>query len=153
MSNENETVQVVIDPKQTAGFDIEGQQELARLEDEGVDVHVESASGLPMFYETPEGLKPVTWRVTGTNSTRYRKAEEAQRRRKIKSAKLTGEKLHEDQVDKVVACSISFSGFTSRGQNVEFSPHNAKMILKACPWVLDQLIEAMGDHERFGSRA
>lgn len=142
------------------GFVIDDQKDQAGLEDEGTLVHVDGADGEPQFYMNNDQRRPVTIRIAGSHSNRFRRVEEKLRGRKIRGrAKLTQAQLFEDQLEKVIGCIISWEGFfTTRDSNgnrlqeprtVELTPVTARALLKGCPWVLEQLTEAMNDHERF----
>lgn len=150
MSNDTEQFETAAEKVQ--GFDIAVEKQAAGAEDEGTDVHVEGVDGTPRYYERNGEKVPVTIRVAGAHSSRFRRVEETMRKRKLKARKMTGEVVYEDQLDKIAGCILSWDGILSGGQSVELTTHNAKMLLKACPWVMEQLTEAMNDHERFFSR-
>lgn len=133
-----------------AGFDIDQQKTAAAQEDDGSDVHIQGVDGNPLYYRDKHGeKKPVIIRVAGAHSQKFRRIEEQLRKRKLRGSMITGEALHSDQITKVVACTLHWEGFTSNADDVPLTPHNARMVYERCPWVLDQLVEAMNDHERF----
>lgn len=137
------------------GFDIAAQVEQASVEDEGVEIHIHGVDDRPLFFKRGSELLPVTITVAGAHSARAREADALSRKRKLKASNLTGESLHDDTVRKTAYCTLRWQGFTDRGKEVPLSEHNAAMIYKRCPWVLNQVIEGMNDHDRFfknGSR-
>lgn len=138
------------------GFDFNAIDQVAEAEDQGTVVHVHDQVDRPMYYTAADGSeKPVTITVAGVHSRRHRKAEEAIRRRKLKPNKLTNEVFYEDHIEKVVACTIGWEGFYSgSGESrvpVELTRQNAGRLYKSATWVLDQVVEAMNDHQRFFS--
>jgi hypothetical protein len=132
------------------GFDIQQQASSAQKEDDGTVVHVNGLDDKPMFYTAPDGAeRPVTITVAGTLSRRYRRVESEIRKRPIKVKKLTGEVFHEDAVEKAVACTIAWEGFTFDGTPVDATRVNVLRLYQACPWVMEQVTDAMQDHTRF----
>lgn len=135
-----------------AMFDLDGPG-ATQGQDEGTVVHIEDVLGKPMYYgeETPENPngKPVTITVAGTYSRRYRRIEDQIRRRPMKARKITGEKFYDEMIEKVVGCTIAWEGFAMGAQPVLLNDHNAEKLYKNFPWVLDQVVEAMAESERF----
>ena len=120
-------------------------QEIAAREDEGTVVECLDEFGKPMF----EDDQPVTITVVGVRSKRYRRAEEAIRRRPIKHGKLTGEKFYDENLEKVIACTVAWKGWKSGGQPAELNRDNAAVVYTNFPWIYDQVMEAMNDASRF----
>ena len=134
------------------GFDIQRQKEATRAEDEGIDVHIHGLDGEPMYYaleENPAEEFPVTIRVAGAHSSLFRQAEETLRRRKLKASTFTGTKIYEDNLFKVVQCTLNWDGFTDGESNLPFTKDAVRQVYMQFPWVLDQVMEAMNDHSRF----
>ena len=133
-----------------SGFDISKEKEAGKLEDDGTFVHINDLNDTPMYYEDADGKEQeVGITVAGAHSTRYRNAEGKQRRRRLKPKDLTGARLHEDSLEKVIHCTLSWQGIEDKGEEVRCDAHNVRMIYTHCPWVLDQVVEAMNDHTRF----
>tara|TARA_B100000749_G_C18377699_1_gene444601 strand:- start:636 stop:1070 length:435 start_codon:yes stop_codon:yes gene_type:complete len=133
-----------------SGFDISKEKEAGKSEDAGTFVHICDLNDVPMYYTDAEGAElEVGITVAGAHSTRFRNIEGKQRRRRLKPRDLTGARLHEDSTEKVVHCTLSWQGITDNGEDVRCDAHNVRMIYEACPWVLDQVVEAMNDHTRF----
>lgn len=131
-------------------FDIEEQGEKAKEEDKGTEVFIHGVDEKPAFYTDEDGAEqPVTIIVAGMHSTQFRRAEELLRKRKLKARNFTGEAVYDDNIEKVAACTLGWAGFTFKGEQVQCTPHNVKELYKKCPWVLDQVLEAMQDHARF----
>lgn len=130
-------------------FDITEQKQAARNEDQGIDVHIHGLDDLPMFFEQDGEEKPVTITVVGSHSSRCRRFEEQLRKRKLKPSNLTGKRIYDDNIEKTAHCSLDWQGFFMDGKEVPFSQHNVKEVYVQCPWVLEQVLEAMNDHARF----
>lgn len=131
-----------------AGFDIETQAEAAKVEDEGIEVHVHSINDEPMYFGE-DNDQPVVIVTAGSHSKLFRREEEKLRKRKLKARQLTGEQVYEDNVQKAAACVLGWSGFVSNGTPVDCTKHNVAQVYKRCPWVFEQMLEAMNDHSRF----
>lgn len=132
-----------------SGFDIAAQAKKAEQEDEGTVVHIHGIDEKPMFYEEDGESKPVTITVAGAHSSKFRRIEEALRRRKIKPRQFTAELVYEDNIEKAAACTLEWEGFQQNGEPVPMTGENAKFLYRSCPWVLEQVMEAMHDHSRF----
>lgn len=131
-------------------FDIKAQGKAGEVEDGGTFVHLFGLDEQPAFFKDADGKdQPVGITVAGTNSRQYRQIESMQRNRRLKPKDLTGAKMLEDSVERVAFCAISWQGFQMDGAPVQFSKENVKVLLKECPWLLDQITEAMQDHSRF----
>lgn len=136
-----------------SGFDVKQQVEAAREEDKGTVVEIFGIDEKPMYYDDGPGTetKPVTITVAGVHSRLYRRVDEKLRRRKLRPNKLTGEAIYDDNIERVVACTLDWAGFHAAGDPLPCTRENATMLYKQCPWVLDQVLEAMNDHSRFFS--
>jgi len=132
------------------GFDIDLQAAQAKKEDEGIVIHIHGVDEIPLYYKDHEGEnKPVTITVAGAHSQKYRAVERELRKRKIKPKSLTSAQAFEDNMHKAVVCTLTWEGFNVNGQHVEPTAHNVEMVYKRCPWVYDQVVEAMHDHAAF----
>lgn len=131
-----------------SGFDLQAEKAAAVAEDEGTVVHIEDRAGNPMYWGEKED-KPVTITVAGRYSTTYRRVEAEIRKRPFKAKKLTLDKFDREQVEKVAACTLAWAGFFDGKRPFELSRANAEALYMACPWVLDQLTEAMEEPARF----
>jgi hypothetical protein len=127
------------------GVDLNAVKDVANREDGGAVVHLNDEFGKPWY----EGEQKVTITVAGSYSKAYRRAEESIRRRPIKSGKITGEKFYDENVEKVIACTLGWEGFELNGKPAELTRDNVRTLYNACPWVLDQVVEAMNDHKLF----
>jgi hypothetical protein len=127
------------------GFDIRAEQAAAAVEDEGTVVVILDREGKP--YGSDEA--PVTITVAGRYSSRYRKAEAAINRRPVRHKKATHETYLDEAKEKVIACTISWAGFVP----AEFTRENLTALYEGCPWVLDQVAEAMNDAANFSKPA
>ena len=132
------------------GFVMKKEADKAKRQgDKGTVVHIHNADDVPEYYG-PTGELPVTITVAGQNSERYRRAEDALRKKKIK--KITKGMLYEDSLELAVACTMAWEGiFVDEEEKtpIEFSRHNVRQLYLLCPWVYDQVNEAMNDLSLF----
>lgn len=144
--------EVNLEQPSVTGFDISEQKELAKKEDEGITLHLEGVDGKPMFFRNSVGeVVPVTITVAGSNSDRFKDIENRIRKRKLKPRQLTGDTLHNDQIEKAAYCTLRWEGILDKGNPVRCDHANALALYKHLPFVLRQVIEAMDDHESFFS--
>lgn len=134
-----------------SGFKIKHEAAKAKQEDIGTVVEIFGLDDLPVVYDGPdEEDLPVTITVCGAHSSIFRRVEAALRRRKLKPRQLTGEAIFEDNLEKVVACTQAWDGFEDDdGKEVAFTRELVKDLYLECPWVYEQVLEAMHDHARF----
>lgn len=137
------------------GFNVAKEKEAGNIEDEGTFVHIHNLDDIPMTYKDKDGMdQSVGIVIAGAHSKRFREIEGKHRKRRIKQRDLTGHKLHADSTEKVVHCTLSWVGFTynddkGKEQDLEFTQHNVRELYNWCPWVLDQVVEVMNDHQLF----
>ena len=133
------------------GLNIGAQKKLAEKEDEGTAVHIHGMDEKPLFYENEAGEEtPVTITVTGTNSRQFRTIEHRQRKRRIKPRAFTGQSLHHDGIEKAAYCTLRWDGvFGDNKEVVRCDYENARVLYEEVPHVYNQVVEAMGDAERF----
>lgn len=130
-------------------FDIKEQVAAAQLEDEGTRVHLRGLDDELQYHKKGDETVPTVIVVAGANSKRMRRAEEEIRRRKLRPGKLTSELIHNDTIEKAAACTISWEGIVMGGEPFPCNPANATQLYKLLPWVLDQVVEAQYEHNRF----
>lgn len=118
-------------------------------EDEGTVVHIRDAAGEKQYQD--DGTTPVTITVVGTYSKRYRRLAEANRDKMLKQRRtqLDGEQLDEQSLETVAGCILGWDGFTADGAPFPFTKANAVTLLKAAPWMREQVEAAMNDHAAF----
>lgn len=132
------------------GFDINQQADAGNIEDEGTFVHLEGLDEKLLFFTDSDGQeKPVGILVAGVHSRRYREIEGIQRKRRITKKDLTAARAVEDSIEKTAWCSLDWQGFVDGDKPVPFSRENVAAIYRTCPWVLEQVSEAMQEHKRF----
>jgi hypothetical protein len=154
MPDEND-VQDEVTLDTAVGFDIESQVEQAKMENEGIVVHINGIDEKPQFFNKDGKLTPVTITVAGEHSDHYRRAEAAIRKRKLKPKSMTGQVVYDDNIEKIAACTLAWEGFFSRRRGsdtlvlVPMTPDNVKQVYNRCPWVLEQVLMAMTDHASF----
>lgn len=141
-----------MDDQNDTGVDITQDVATAQQEDEGRTVHIRDKNDQLRFYKNgTDEKKPVTIRVAGTYSSLYRRTKENWQ---LRSAKLgrraaKSEAAMEFQLEMVVGCIISWEGFNNAGAPFPFNPENARKLLRGAPWIMDDLWEAMNEHESF----
>jgi len=123
-------------------------------EDEGTLVHLKDVAGELLFDGEGEAQTPVTIRVAGTYSKRYRTAQKKLKERNIRAARrnedFDADKLDDGTVELEVACIMEWS-FTSGGQPFPITAGNWKALVAKQPQWQDQVSTAMTDHARFFS--
>jgi hypothetical protein len=127
------------------GIDLNAVKDVADRENEGTLIHLNDELGKPWY----EGERKVTITVAGSYSRIFRKAEEAIRRRPLKAGKLTSEKFYDENMEKAIACTLAWEGFELDGKPADLSRANIAKLYTNCPWVYDQVWEAMNDHQLF----
>lgn len=140
MSDEQRTV---------GGFNFGQVEEIAVIEDQGTVVHIIDLNDRPMYYQGPDGERPVTITVAGAHSRKARAVDRELRGRKIKPNQLTGDKFRDDAIEKLAACTLAWDGFFDGEAPVEMNRHNARRLYAAATWIFDQVQEAHVDHKRF----
>jgi hypothetical protein len=123
-------------------------------EDAGQDIPIHDRRGEPMFF-TPAGATdpvPLTIRVAGTYSKRYRRHIEGVRLRgaKQRSASLTADQLTQENLEAAAVCCVDWcAAFQLDGKPAACTRENAVKLLGRAPWIREQVEAAMGDHARF----
>ena len=117
-------------------------------EDEGVVVHLKDVRGTPLM----DGTTPVTARVAGTYSARYRAAQKALRQNQTKLLR-RGQQPDEDFLDDAqfaleAACIVEWT-LTSGNFPFPVTTENWRAVAEKQPQWREQVQHAMTDHERF----
>jgi Mg-chelatase subunit ChlI len=130
-------------------MDISTSKAVASREDEGVEVHIADESGEKQYYGE-KGDQPVTITVVGTYSARYRRAVEASRDKSIKRRSAIDARTLDDQaLETIAGCILDWRGFTNGTDVYPYTRANAVALLEACPWIREQVENAMSDHAAF----
>ena len=131
-----------------AGFDVDQNAQALSVEDEGIVVEIMDAQGDPIL---DADSKPVTVTVAGEYSTKYRKAEEWQRKTLMRQRgkEQTGAESLLMQAEFDARCCLGWSGLTQAGQALGFSTENATMAFSKLPFVRKRVESAMSDHAAF----
>lgn len=123
--------------------------EAATKHDAGTVVHLTNPDDSLAYYEKDGKTLPVTITVAGDQSAVYRRAEKAQRAQKLKSSSFTGQKMHDDALERAVACTLAWEGLSIGGQLIPFNPANVRMVYTKAKWIYDAVNEAIHDPKRF----
>jgi hypothetical protein len=118
-------------------------------EEAGTLVHLKDESGEKQYFDKNGVQAPVTIKVAGTYSKRYRRATDANRDRLLKRRSIDGDQVNEQALATIAACIIEWDGLTAAGQPFPFSKENAMVLLDTCPWIREQVETAMNDHAVF----
>lgn len=131
------------------GFNLQSAKPVAAREDDGIVLELRDERGEPMTYG-PDA-KPVTVKVAGTYSNHYRRAQERQRDRMMKSARgrLNGDVLQQNLLDLTASCVLAWEGIFDGETPVPCTKDNAVLLLEVAPWLREQIEEAMSDHQGF----
>lgn len=126
---------------------------VAQLEESGTVVSIKDADGAPLL--TDDGTSPVTITVKGSYSPTYRRVSEANRDRLLKrrSTQMDGDELDQRSLELTAACVSAWSGFTAGNAEYPLTKPNAIALLKACPWIREQVEAAMHDHALFFAKS
>lgn len=104
--------------------------------------------------KTP-GTEPVRWRIAGRDSEQYQKVQNQQQTRRIEdSAKtkvktLTGERFTGEALDLLAGCVLEVEHSVFNGVELVAEFHMVRAVLKAEPWIAEQLDEAVMDRANF----
>lgn len=134
------------------GFDITTAELVRDAEDEGQWIEVLDAAGKVYLYANGTGAdKPVRMRVAGRYSRVFRRTQESQnakprRRYDVRDAA-------RDLLELQAACVLEWEGFFGGGAPLERTSENVANVLQAAPWIRDQVVVAMEDHEGFSERS
>lgn len=131
-------------------MDIGSGKVVEQREEEGTVILIRDEAGERMYHEK-DPTKPVSITVVGTYSATYRRASEAQRDRNIKRRNfhLDGDQLDQQALELVAACITAWDGFTANGEAYPLTKPNAVQLLRAFPWIRQQVEAAMNDHSLF----
>lgn len=131
------------------GFDLTAAAPVVDLEEQGTLVELTMPDGEVMTYGEPAA--PVTMRVAGTYSKRYKKAERAAANAVLakKKKKLTDDEQEQRLMQLAAACVIEWHGIFNNGEPLPCTEANAIAVFTAAPWIYQQVLEAMQDHARF----
>lgn len=136
-------------------FDIEGKEKASEIEELGTDVPIDDEDGHPQFQS--DGETPITIRIVGSLSKRYRRAQEAQRHAAIhrqRGKKLTGAESLRQQTEFVADLILGWSpGFVQTidgaKSDLPFNKDNAIALMTKFPFIQAQLESAVEDHGAF----
>jgi len=95
---------------------------------------------------TPIGAKI---KLTGKDSKVYRSRVKklAQKERLKKKMDLTD--LENEMLDIHVACTLDWEGIVDNGKELEFNSENVRYVYEKYRWLLDDVVEFVGDREHF----
>lgn len=111
------------------------------------------STGSPLVI--PESGDPVTITLTGVDSSRYQKIVNEQINRRLKNAsttrntQATAEDLMRENIDVLVACTVAWTGISSRGANLECTPDNARVVYARLGWLRQQAKDFIEDRANF----
>jgi hypothetical protein len=96
----------------------------------------------------------VTLVLAGSDSDRAKRAERATINRRLKMAgrrtsTMTAEELDSDALEILAACTLSWSGFSLDGQELECNAQNAKRLYGQIPWLREQAEAFRQDRSNF----
>lgn len=92
----------------------------------------------------------ITIKLLGKDSAEYRKAVSKVGNSRINQRKkVTVEQTQQDALDLLVAVTVGWAGMTENGEELEFSPENAKRVYRDYPWIKEQADEFVHDRANF----
>lgn len=105
---------------------------------------------------TDEAGNAVRVHLAGQDSDRYRKADRRITNKRLatqasgRRVQLTSESLEADQLERLVACTISWSGVGLGDQpSLPCTPETARQVYKALPWLREQAELFTSDRANF----
>lgn len=118
-----------------------GKFDLAAQSEAGYVYHVADPLGMPMFQDG----EPVTITVCGSDSATYKN-----RQREL-ARENTGKDVDRDAVamDMLVACTMDWSGILWDGEDLEFTPENARRLYAKHEWLRENVSGAILDRANF----
>lgn len=139
----------------SGGIDMDGVEDVSAREGQGRVVHITDPSGEPAFYGEGENQKPVTVKIAGSYSPKYRQILDHQTQRMLKrrQSTITREQLAENRAELVAGCILEWDGFLIKGEAFPLTKDNAMTLVKKAEWIRTQLEEAQNDHEGFSKNA
>ena len=130
-------------------FDLSAEKSKVEREDEGIVVTINDERGETMHFGDGQ---PVTVRVVGTYSKKYRDAERLRVDRRFKRGGVDPDVIRKEALELTAECVLEWSGFFDAGKPLDCTRANVVRVLDAVPWVRQQVEVAMEDHAGF-SRA
>lgn len=131
-------------------MDINAGKSVAQREDEGTTIHLRDETNEKQYADEAK-TQPVTITVVGTYSSRYRRLSDANRDKMLKQRRtqLDGDQLEEQGLELQAGCILGWDGITANGEPFPYTKANAVALLRAAPWVREQVEAAMNDHASF----
>jgi len=100
-----------------------------------------------------EDGSPVTIKLAGMDSTKWRKARNSLFNRSIKTAKPNQQKTAEQNIDEdselLASVTISWDGISDKGQDLECNFANAKKVYLEYDWLREQVSAFVQQRENF----
>lgn len=123
--------------------------------EQGSKYEVKDPGGDPL-YQDEAGKIPVTITLAGTESALWRKAEDVVYNRRLKSsnprqnfAAKTAEEQRQDAAYLLASVTLAWDGIVFKGEKLECTRDNAKMIYLALPFLREQVDAFLGDKRNF----
>ncbi len=119
--------------------------------EDGAILHLKDMAGRLAY---AEDKSPVTIRLAGTDSARWRKANDAVGNQRLERArsggKVTFEELTEENALLVASVTLGWSGIVwPEGKPLDFTVDNAKKLYLAAPYIYEQVNEFVGKRANF----
>lgn len=128
------------------------QFDTSAIAEDGIDLQLKHpVTGIPLTQDD-EAETPITIRIAGADSARFRKAERANRDRRLKAGfrrTPTAAELDAEGLELLASCTLGWSGLVLDGAPLEFTAANVRMLYKRLLWVREQVDVAMGDRSLF----
>lgn len=123
----------------------------AASSDEGATLELKDPAGEPLFKD--DGSTPVTIKLAGSDSKRWRKAEDTVGDKRLKAAKSGGVKSMEELRDQnaflLASVTLSWDGIVVHDKELECNLENAKRLYLDYAWVREQVDSFVGDRRNF----
>lgn len=129
-----------------------GQLDTSAVAEDGVDLQLKHPGTLTPLTQDDQAETPISIRLAGADSARFRKAERANRDKRLRGGLRrppTAAELDADGLELLVQCTLGWSGIIVDGQQLEFTPANVRILYKRFQWIREQVDLFMGDRQNF----
>ncbi len=106
---------------------------------QGVEVQIQHPT-------TGENL--ATIKVLGTESDKFRTIQKKYFE-KTRNKKMSAVQVEQFRYESVAECVVSWDGIVENGKPIGLSKESAISVFRRCPWMLEQIEDAMGDTDLF----
>lgn len=129
-----------------------GQLDTCAAAEDGVDLQLKHPGTLAPLTQDDTAETPITIRLAGQDSARFRKAERANRDKRLRGGfrrTPTAAELDAEGLELLTNCTLGWSGIVLDGAPLEFTTANVRMLYKRLAWVREQVDAFVGERAYF----